>query len=166
MVYSWKIPSLYPIEAQQAGEELSRIHNQRGCLTPKAIVDESRPEDAALHPVFEWDDWKAAENWREQQARQLVCCIVTQQETEKREPVEVRAFVHVQDSYQPVQVALTVPDMRAEVLKDTLESAEAFKRKLKNLLSVYPDSKEAKNALSQVSISTAAFSRELSKIQA
>lgn len=60
------------VDAQTAGEELERIREDRGLLTPGAVVEESRPEDAPLHPVFEWRDPVAAEQWREHQASQLI----------------------------------------------------------------------------------------------
>lgn len=60
------------IDAQVAGEELARIHGEHGRLTPQAVVTESRPEDAPLHPVFEWRDDVAAEEYRHIQARSLI----------------------------------------------------------------------------------------------
>lgn len=60
------------VSAQEAGEELQRIREERGRLTPATVVDESRPEDAVLHPVFEWRDPVAAEQWREHQAATLI----------------------------------------------------------------------------------------------
>lgn len=138
MVYQYKLPGLYSVPAQTAGEELARIHEKRGSLTPAGIVDESRPEQAPLHPVFEWDDWKAAEEWRKQQAKQLVCCIVVQQETAKAETVEVRAFEHVQGGYHPVQVVLRDPYMKLELIRDVLKITDAYKEKLRSLIDVSP----------------------------
>lgn len=136
--FGYKMPGLFPVDAQTAGEELTRIHEKRGGLTPSGIVDESRPEQAPLHPVFEWDDRKAAEEWREQQARQLVCCIVVQQETSKSETVEVRMFEHAKGAYHPVQVILSEPDMKIELMRDTLKMTDAYKKKLQSLIDVSP----------------------------
>lgn len=62
MVYSWKMTGLYQIPAQAAGEELARICKEHGGeMSPQTIVEESRPEAAPLHPVFEWNDTVAAE---------------------------------------------------------------------------------------------------------
>lgn len=140
MVFQFKqgLGSLFPVSAQTAGEELARIHEKRGSLTPSGIVDESRTEQAPLHPVFEWDDWKAAEEWRKQQAKQLVCCIVVQQENEKAEQVEVRAFEHVQGSYHPVQVILREPDMKMELMRDVLKMTDAYKEKLRAIIDISP----------------------------
>ena len=62
----------YGVDAQTAGEELARIKREHRILEPATVVEESRPEEAPLHPVFEWCDPKAAEQWREHQASQLI----------------------------------------------------------------------------------------------
>lgn len=50
MVYKWKMPGLYDIPAQAAGEELDRIYEEKGELQARDVVNESRPETAPLHP--------------------------------------------------------------------------------------------------------------------
>lgn len=150
MVYSWKIQSLYPIEAQCAGEEIERIYHKRGQCDAADVVDESRPESAALHPCFEWRDPVAAELWREQQARGIINCIVTVAETKKNETVEVRAFHHVASTYRPLDVVLKSVDMETEMKESALREFLAFKRKLesyKMLDAVRPAIKEIDRAI-------------------
>lgn len=60
------------VSATVAGEELDRIRAKHGVVLPKDVVNEARPEEAPLHPVFEWDDAEAGENWRKWQARNLI----------------------------------------------------------------------------------------------
>jgi hypothetical protein len=60
------------VDAQTAGSELDRIRRRDGTIKPAAVVDEARPEDAPLHPAFEWCDPVAAEQWREHQASTLI----------------------------------------------------------------------------------------------
>ena len=106
MIYKWKIPGVIPVDAQTAGEELQRIYQEKGGLNPSDIVEESRNDSAPLHPCFEWDDEIAAEKYRQTQAMQIVRSIVTIQESDKKKPQEVRAFVHVQESYHPISVVI------------------------------------------------------------
>jgi hypothetical protein len=40
------------VDAQTAGEELDRIRQEHGTLEPGTVVDESRPEEAPLHPAL------------------------------------------------------------------------------------------------------------------
>ena len=61
--------------AQVIGEALADIEDRHGVINPNTVVDESRPENAPLHPVFEWRDEIAAENWRVEQARRVVRCV-------------------------------------------------------------------------------------------
>lgn len=141
-VYRFKIPDLYPVDAQTAGEELERIYNSKGRLEPKDIVEESRPENAPLHPCFEWDDAVAAEKYREVQAGNLVRCIVTECETKEKEIVEVRAFPCVQQTYTPIEVVVNSEDKMDELLRNALSDLIVIKKKykvLKELSSVFDE---------------------------
>lgn len=138
MVYQWKFPEMYKVSAQEAGEELERIYNTHGKMDPADIVDESRPDDAPLHPCFEWRDDVAAERWREQQARQICCCIVTQAETSAGKQMEVRAFVNVEKTYQPLAVVFKSTDKTAELLASAMKELESFKSKYQNLSQLAP----------------------------
>lgn len=129
MVYQWKTPGLYNVQAQEAGEELERIYGERGKLDAADVVDESRPETAVLHPCFEWRDEIAAEKYREEQARALVRCVVTVQETDGQKPVEVRAFFHVQETYHPTSVIIQEEDKYTTLLQKALGELAAFRKK-------------------------------------
>ncbi|HUD75319.1 MAG TPA: hypothetical protein VMQ76_09630, partial [Terracidiphilus sp.] len=43
-----------------------------GLLLPEKVVEAARPVSSPLHSWFEWNDNKAAENYRIWQARQLI----------------------------------------------------------------------------------------------
>ena len=62
------------VSAEVAAPVLEGLANENR-LTAANLVDVSRPEDAPLHPEFEWRDDVAAERWREEQARQIIRCI-------------------------------------------------------------------------------------------
>lgn len=54
-------------------KELERIRIQNGgVLRPKDVVEAARDPDNILHPRFEWNNTKAAEQYRLLQARQLI----------------------------------------------------------------------------------------------
>lgn len=73
-------------------EELTRIKQKHGKLQAKAVVDESRPEDAPLHGNFEWNDGVAGENWRVFQARQLIRTVKIENPATQQ---QYHAFVHI-----------------------------------------------------------------------
>lgn len=137
MVYRWKLPGVVPVDAQTAGEELSRIYEERGGLNPADIVDESRDSKAPLHPCFEWNDAAAAEKYRQSQAALIIRSIVTVEESSLG-PQEVRAFVHVQENYHPISVVVNNEERMSELLKMALMELAAFRKKYASLEKLAP----------------------------
>lgn len=71
--YTWKLKAFAKgIDADTAVQELERIENIYGSLTPENILKESEHDDAILHPLFEWDNGEAAIKYRLQQARTIL----------------------------------------------------------------------------------------------
>lgn len=60
------------LKAEAVAKELSRHAKRHGSITPRRLVDESRPVKAPLHKAFTWDDTKAADEFRLVQARSLI----------------------------------------------------------------------------------------------
>ena len=134
MIYKWEIPNLLPVDSQTAGEELERIYRENGRLGPAQIVDESRDSAAPRHPRVEWDDVAAAEKYRQTQAQMIVRSIITIQESDKKEPQEVRAFVHVQESYHPISVVINNKEQMEDLLNSALSELNAFQKKYSSLV--------------------------------
>lgn len=133
MVFQWSIPGLFPVDAQTAGEELDRIYKKNGMLALSDIVEESKSETATLHDCFEWDDRVAAEKYRIEQAGCLVRCIVTVTDNKEKEPVKVRAFVHAESNYTPIEVVVNNPEMMDLLLKAAISELNSFQKKYSNL---------------------------------
>ena len=71
--FTWKMKGLAKrVDPSIAGQELQRIQNFYGSITPEILVNEAKKRKSPLHPIFEWDDTKAAEGYRLQQARILL----------------------------------------------------------------------------------------------
>ncbi len=68
-----------------------KIEKRDGTLTPQAVVKEAKPVDSPLHRFFQWDDSKAASEYRLWQARQLIRTVMIVRE----EGAPVRAFQSV-----------------------------------------------------------------------
>ena len=98
MVYKWKTYS-YRTSAETAGSVCEELDRTVG-LTPANLVDASRPKDAPLHSEFEWDDTKAAEKYREEQARMIIVNLAVVIEKEDEEPETVRAWYSLQPGYR------------------------------------------------------------------
>jgi hypothetical protein len=139
MVYQWK-RNYFSVDAQKAGEEIERIESLKGGITPKDLVEESREKTAVLHDCFEWNDAKAAEQFREVQAGDIVRNIVVVRVEEGEQAISpVRAFVSIKHEdesprYISINKAMAEPEYQAQVLQNALKELESFKHKYNGLL--------------------------------
>jgi len=119
MIYEWRADSRFPVGAQIAAERLSAIKSDRGAITPRYVLDDAASDNSPLHKCFEWNNEKAADNYRLDQARKLIGAIVVAKIDDAPVKKETRAFVHSTiegNQYVPIQVAMSRSDMRAETL--------------------------------------------------
>jgi tRNA A37 N6-isopentenylltransferase MiaA len=121
---------------QVVGDTLADIENRHGVIDPHTLVDESRPEDAPLHPVFEWRDEIAAEKWRVEQARRVVRSVEIITE-ERNSPTQI-AYVNLQSQggYVSAATVRSQPDLYQEALqayRSRIEAASAQLAKLEDL---------------------------------
>lgn len=135
-MYKWKIEGLYGVDAQVAGNELERIYHEKGTLEPSVVVEQSKPKNAPLHSMFEWNDEAAAEKWREQQARNIIGNVVVADEPNGES--FTRAFVHVSDDYRPLSIVLDDRDMTEELLMTALRELRTFEAKYSELRQLAP----------------------------
>jgi hypothetical protein len=60
----------------EARSEIIRAHLEKlardGRLTPEQVLTDARKKTSPIHDAFEWDDSKAAEQFRLSQARHLI----------------------------------------------------------------------------------------------
>lgn len=134
--YEWKYP--IPVDAQVAGEYITALEEKHGAVTRPLLVDESRPASAPLHVCFEWDDAKAAEYYRQNQAGKILRSITVIVEKPDNAPKETRAFVSVKPENEPrryvsISVALSDGDLREQLLRDAYIDLLRFKRKYETL---------------------------------
>lgn len=123
------------ISPQLAGEELERIKAKRGQLDPQGIVHEARPEDAPLHPAFEWDDAIAAESYRCVQARDLIKTVEVIQPDSARRRSEP-AYVNVSTKapqYRPAEEVAKSPELFESAFRQACERLGAAARAVEHL---------------------------------
>lgn len=114
--------------------ELDRIYRMAGAVTPAGVVEAARPEQAPLHPVFEWDDAVAAEQHRLWQARQLIRTVVIRTESGAVEP----AYVHVTTSdgdgqYLPTRVVVQDVDLFESAVDELVGKIRGLQRAVSTL---------------------------------
>lgn len=135
MVYEYVSGFTYSVPADVAGNELSRIQSAYGEITKEIVLEESRSKEAPLHPIFEWDDTKAAEKYRLHQAGCIIRAVVVRTEEEPKKTV--RAFVNIggnnEGRFIDVKTALAQDETRDTVLSRAFAELEAFRKKYNNL---------------------------------
>lgn len=95
MVYEWK-GRKFAVNANVVGAEIEKIEKEKGEVTARDLVDRATPEDSVLHRLFEWDDAKAADGYRLQQASKVLCHLNIVQE-DMPGPTVIRAYMNVAD---------------------------------------------------------------------
>ena len=137
MIYQYSTGYRGKQNAQAMGEACERIE-QRGTLTPAALVDEARPEDSPIHDSFEWDDEVAAEKYRQSQAsyyiRHLeavpVGCSEPQRAFVPLTPVSAKGGTF---GYMNITSAMASEPTRAIVLDRAMRELRAFREKYEKL---------------------------------
>jgi len=139
MVYEWKA-QIYKVNPQEAGEYLDRLAKKAGGLVPSKIVEEAEDPQAVLHTCFEWDDTRAAQKYREDQAGTILRNLVVIHESDEDDvPLKTRAFVRVAaeqstySRYVDIASALADSKMRESLLEVAKNELRSFQIKYHNL---------------------------------
>lgn len=102
-------------EAMAQQDEVRRLAARNdGRVTPKLVVDTARDKKSPLHPYFEWDDRKAGEVYRLDQARTLIRSVVITQEPEIVRDLRVPNFVRDPDQPPDKQGYISIARVRSD----------------------------------------------------
>ncbi len=120
-------------DAQMLGQTFERL-KKSGPLTAERVLDEATNTGSPLHRYFEWDDSRAAHNYRLEQARRLLRSIEVVISDAKGKEVPMRAYYSVKDAegqrgYQPMTFVFETPDLADQVIKQAFDQLEAWKVK-------------------------------------
>lgn len=141
MVYEWKNGSRISADAQASGELFKRLSETEEGLTARTLLEANIPEDAPLHNEYEWDDTKAADEWRMHQSRHFINSIVISVSSDNDEETkQIRQF-HITTEkgvYEPLEVILNEKTKRDALLSSALSDLRAFKAKYNALRELKP----------------------------
>ena len=125
-------------DPQKIGTALAQIaEQQKGRLTPPAVVEAARNNRHPLHKFFEWDDAVAAESFRLDQARTLIRSVRIVGEDDA-EPAP--AYLSIADkggtSYRALAEVLDSADLQSSVLASAERDLAAFERRYRSLADI------------------------------
>lgn len=155
MQYLWK-KGYYGFrgDPQAVGQELERIQEDAGSISAESVLDNAKPENSTLHPYFEWDNSKAAEKFRLDQARLLVRSIAIKiEKPETQEPIITRAFVEIKGEagpYMSLPVVIQDENLRMKLIQQARKDIDVFENKYSILDEVITLIQPIKTALSSM----------------
>lgn len=127
-------------------DELRRIASvNAGVITAGDVVAAAKARRSPLHRHFEWDDDKAAHEYRLVQARALIRSVHVQLTSPDGESRTVRAFVHTATdtedvrAYRPIEDVANDSDARAVFLSQLEMEWKSFRRRWSDYESVLSD---------------------------
>lgn len=133
----WRSGFRAKVAADKAFSEVDKIRKKNdGRVTAGSVVDQARPRRNPLHKQFEWDDSKAAEEFRKEEARTMLRSIeVVYEEAQAVGPVRALEVVtevigdEPQKFYRSTSEILEDPNARDELLGNAIRDALSFKRR-------------------------------------
>jgi hypothetical protein len=137
--YQWKEGAHIRGDAGAVGLELEKIETREGIVKPESVVKVARSRKSPMHDCFTWDDARAADMHRLDEARHLVRSLrVYEVIEEEGEPQLVRAFHHVKDpergdGYQPIMRVMSDTNLREQAIEYSIGLLNQAKERLAEL---------------------------------
>lgn len=140
-------------QATAAAKVLDEIVAEKGHVKPSYVIDAARPAHSPIHSLFTWDNTKAAEKWREEEARSLIRSIrVVRDDVSIRSQPVIRRYMSVTavdgeaafegDAYLSADQIANDDDYREQTLHVALQDLQAWQTKydgLKEFFGVYSE---------------------------
>ena len=138
MVYKWRVGYNFKTDPEKAAKVMNKLA-KGGQLNAENLVAVSRPKNAPLHDDFEWDDTKAAENWRKQQGRCMInSLLMIPEESDKEEKEPIRAFFKVSQvessQYESTEVLVRTQNGRDALRDQAQKELNSYRQKYRNVL--------------------------------
>lgn len=131
IIATWKMPGVFKADAQKVAEEISVLGEE---ITPEQIVEAARDENTELHKCFDWDNEVAADKWRKQQARQIMCFLVIREEKKEPDAYPIRVFQRVDNGgYKSSEKIFRNNDEYQKLLQAAYAELRMFKKKYARL---------------------------------
>jgi hypothetical protein len=134
------------VNADRIGREIDSIRKETGGIaSPAELVNRARNATSAMHGWFTWDDSKAAELHRQQEARRLLRDIRIVRVVEGEEQPPQRVYVSVAHStggkggaYAPIIEAMSDDTMREQVIGDAIAGLNGWRKRYEEFSELAP----------------------------
>lgn len=120
---------------QRIGEALEAIRLEHaGELHPQAVVERARPPESPLHRYFEWNDLKAADTYRVDQARALIRSIrVIDDDDDRSRPAFLSIRADAGIAYRSIEDVMNNGDLRERLLLQAKRDLDAWTERYREL---------------------------------
>lgn len=132
--YSWSGPKR-AVSAEKVAKHIEQLEKQYGEVSSEIFLESARSESSEMHKLFEWDDKKAAEKYRIQQATQIIASIRVTVVSEEQEPVITRAYVQYEprkSGYVSIRAAMDDAEKKGSVMAQARKELKWFTEKYKS----------------------------------
>lgn len=124
------------VSANVAGRIIMELQEDNcGLVTPEQVVEHARNPNSILHRLFEWDDTKAAAQFRSEQARNMLRSLVYEVEIIPGKVEEMRYTVNVmqngQNGYVAIESALASADLSRQVIDEASRYVQIAVKRLR-----------------------------------
>ena len=120
---------------QIVGDKLQELRDKNNGLTASIVIEEAKHKTSVLHGAFEWDDSKAAHEWRLHSARHLMRSVEIVSTSAEGDVRNLPAFVFVKTDegprYETIAKVLSDEELRIQVLNKALKEFEQWQQRYK-----------------------------------
>jgi len=156
--YSWREGSRVQLDPNVVGQEIDRIYDTYGAITPETLVKEAAKKKSPLHDYFEWDDSVAAVEWRKQQGRILLGSIQIKKVGDTT-PKVMNVSIKLDDgsrAYQKADIAVKSISQWEFVLQEAVTYLESAQRRLDDLIAIETNGRRKKVIKARDAVAAAA----------
>lgn len=127
-------------------QELMRINDKFGQVDPRTVWRENESPDAPIHNRFEWDDGRASDLYRDEQARAIIRTVKIQVSPIESAPAFVNVVCETGTTYMPTRDVVEIPEIWEQVIADAVRDLRGIHKRLDSLLALedMPDKSKAR----------------------
>lgn len=114
-------------------QELLALTDDEGFIKPRIVVEWARGNPASeLHGRFEWDDARAAEKYRLDQARQLISVYVRTDDGQ-RATISLVQDRNADGGYRKIEQVMSNAELRAMALRQAMREFNRWRQRYEHL---------------------------------